>query len=162
MSTSPLLRRSTTGLVVPGPERTFRPTSASKTVPVRWAGWQSTVQEALFPLQVAVMVAWTVPAAVFRLVTVPSAATAAAEESQLQAMAAPVWAGSRVAISVLLSPAFRASWLTSRVRKTSWAGVSGVSGVSGWSGVTGVSGVSGGSGVSGWAGRGSPGRWARR
>ena len=76
----------------------------------------------------------------------PSAATAAAAESQLQTMTAPACSGDRVAISVLLSPAFRASWLTSRVRETSWAGVSGVSG---WSGVTGVSGVSG---VSGWLG----------
>ena len=76
-------------LEVSGPERTFSPSSASWTVPMRCAGVQTTKQLALRPCQLAVMVMTCSEEPAYTLVTTPEEETTAAEGSLLvQVMAA--------------------------------------------------------------------------
>lgn len=98
--------------MVPGPERTFRPLSASVTVPACWACWQTTAQLTVWPFQLAVTVTVLFPAPGCRLVTMPPEETTAAAGSLLvQVMLAPVTAGRMMAFSVTLPPEARVTWL---------------------------------------------------
>ena len=155
---SPSARLPMTVWSVPGPERMFRPSSASWTVPTGRPGAHRTAHWAVSPRQVAVTVTKTGSVPVYRQVTVPSGATAAAAGSLLvQVTAAPSVSGVTEAVSVVASPAVRIISVTSRVRAY-WSGSAGSSGSVGRTGSSGSVGSAGSVGSVGSVGAvGSPG-----